>query len=317
MQHILVTGGAGFIGSHLVEALLKLDYKIIVIDNFDFFYSKSIKTQNIQSFINNTNCTFLEADICDEKIYETLSKLKIDCIVHLAAKAGVRPSIEKPLDYEHVNVRGTQLLLEFAQKNDIKKFVMASSSSVYGINQNFPWSESDYILKPISPYAATKLSTEFIGSVYSELYDINFCALRFFTVYGPRQRPDLAIHKFIKKLLNDESIDVYGNGDTLRDYTYIDDIVKGIIGAICYNQTKYEIFNLGNSDCISLNDLLECIEQEFDKKFIINRLPQQKGDAPKTFADITKAKMLLGYNPQTKISEGISKFKSWIINQEA
>lgn len=315
MQHILVTGGAGFIGSHLVEALLELDYKITVIDNFDGFYDRSIKTKNTQSFRDNANCTFLEADICDENIYETLAQNKIDCIVHLAAKAGVRPSIEKPLDYEHVNIRGTQLLLEFARKKNIKKFVMASSSSVYGINQNFPWSESDYVLKPISPYAATKLSTEFIGSVYSELYDIHFCALRFFTVYGPRQRPDLAIHKFIKKLLNDEAIDVYGNGDTLRDYTYVDDIVGGVIGAINYNQTKYEIFNLGNSDCISLSELLACIEKEFDKKFIINRMPQQKGDAPKTFADITKAKELLGYNPQTKITEGINKFRTWIINQ--
>ena len=315
MQHILVTGGAGFIGSHLVEALLKLQYKVIVIDNFDTFYSRSIKEENIGSYINDPECTFLETDICDESVYTKLAKYEIDCIVHLAAKAGVRPSIEKPLDYEYVNIRGTQLLLEFAQKNNIKKFVMASSSSVYGINKNFPWSESDYVLKPISPYAATKLSTEFIGSVYSELYDISFCALRFFTVYGPRQRPDLAIHKFIKKLLNNEAIDVYGNGDTLRDYTYVDDIVEGIIGAINYNQTKYEIFNLGNSDCISLSELLECIEKEFDKKFIINRMPQQKGDAPKTFADITKAKKLLGYNPQTKITEGISKFKNWIINQ--
>ena len=315
MQHILVTGGAGFIGSHLVEALLEINYRITVIDNFDTFYDRAIKTKNTQSFINHSNCTFLEADICDENIYETLSQNKIDCIVHLAAKAGVRPSIEKPLDYEHVNIRGTQLLLEFARKNDIKKFVMASSSSVYGINQNFPWSESDYVLKPISPYAATKLSTEFIGSVYCELYDINFCALRFFTVYGPRQRPDLAIHKFIKKLLNNEPIDVYGDGDTLRDYTYVDDIVQGIIGAINYNKTKYEIFNLGNSDCISLNELLTCIEKEFGKKFIINRMPQQPGDAPKTFADISKAKEHLGYNPQIKITEGISKFKGWIINQ--
>ena len=315
MQHILVTGGAGFIGSHLVEALLKLNYKITVLDNFDSFYSRSIKKQNVQTFINDSNCSFIEADICNENIYETLSHNNIDCIVHLAAKAGVRPSIEKPLDYEHVNIRGTQLLLEFAQRNGIKKFVMASSSSVYGINENFPWSESDYVLKPISPYAATKLSTEFIGSVYSELYDINFCALRFFTVYGPRQRPDLAIHKFIKKLLNDEPIDVYGAGDTLRDYTYVDDIVQGIIGAIKYNKTKYEIFNLGNSDCISLNELLTCIEKEFGKKFIINRMPQQKGDAPKTFADITKAKKHLGYDPQTNITNGISKFKDWIINQ--
>ena len=315
MQHILVTGGAGFIGSHLVEALLKLQYKVIVIDNFDTFYSRSIKEENIRSYINDPECTFLEADICDESVYTKLAKYKIDCIVHLAAKAGVRPSIENPLEYERVNIRGTQLLLEFAQMNKIAKFVMASSSSVYGINKNFPWSESDHVLKPISPYAATKLSTEFIGNVYSELYDINFCALRFFTVYGPRQRPDLAIHKFIKKLLNNEAIDVYGNGDTLRDYTYVDDIVEGIIGAINYNQTKYEIFNLGNSDCISLSELLECIEKEFDKKFIMNRLPQQKGDAPKTFADITKAKKLLGYNPQTKITEGISKFKNWIVNQ--
>ena len=315
MQHILVTGGAGFIGSHLVEALLKLNYKITVLDNFDSFYSRSIKKQNVQTFINDSNCSFIEADICNENIYETLSHNNIDCIVHLAATAGVRPSIEKPLDYEHVNIRGTQLLLEFAQRNGIKKFVMASSSSVYGINENFPWSESDYVLKPISPYAATKLSTEFIGSVYSELYDINFCALRFFTVYGPRQRPDLAIHKFIKKLLNDEPIDVYGAGDTLRDYTYVDDIVQGIIGAIKYNKTKYEIFNLGNSDCISLNELLTCIEKEFGKKFIINRMPQQKGDAPKTFADITKAKKHLGYDPQTNITNGISKFKDWIINQ--
>ncbi len=310
-KNILLTGGAGFIGSHLAEKLLKENYTITVLDNFDSFYSRDIKEKNIASFIKNPSVTFLEMDILDAEGLENI-KGDFSAIIHLAAKAGVRPSIQDPISYQDVNVKGTQNLLEFARKRNIKQFVFASSSSVYGENKNLPWSEDDFVLNPISPYASTKMSGELLGHVYSHLFGIRFLALRFFTVFGPRQRPDLAIHLFTKKILNNETIKVFGDGNTKRDYTYIDDIVAGIYGALTYTNSPYEVFNLGNNETISLSALISTIEEVLNKKAIIERLPMQPGDVPYTYANIDKAKKLLNYHPSTNIKDGLVKFKEWI-----
>jgi len=310
-EKILVTGGAGFIGSHLCEQLLKQGSHITVIDNFDDYYSKDIKIKNIQLFIQNSNCIFLEIDIRNkEAIYEQCIG-NYSCIIHLAAKAGVRPSIESPIEYQEVNVMGTQNLLEFARTKGIKQFVFASSSSVYGINQNFPWKENDYVLNPISPYASTKVSGELLGHVYSHLYGIRFIALRFFTVFGPRQRPDLAIYSFTKKIIEGHPIHVFGDGSTKRDYTYVDDIVAGIINASKYSDSIFEVFNLGNNQTITLAEMICCIEAKLEKKAIINRLPQQPGDVPITCANIEKSKSLLHYTPKTNFYDGLDKFIAW------
>jgi UDP-glucuronate 4-epimerase len=311
-QRILVTGGAGFIGSTLVESLLKSNNEITVIDNFDNFYPRQIKEKNIEGFINNPKINFIELDILnDDYLRNALGKL----IVHLAAKAGVRPSIEDPLGYQDANVKGTQNLLEFAKKKKIMQFVFASSSSVYGINENTPWSEDDYVLKPISPYASTKVSGELLGHVYSHLFGIRFLALRFFTVYGPRQRPDLAIHKFSAAILAGEPITMFGNGGTKRDYTYVDDIVSGITAAIDYNKTMYEVVNLGNSHTVSLSEMISVIEDVFKKKANIIKAPEQPGDVPITYADTAKAKRLFNYEAKTSFREGVIKFKNWINNK--
>lgn len=314
-MNIIVTGGAGFIGSNLIEQLL-LDSNNIVtcIDNFDNFYSKELKKNNLKSALKNPRFTFFEIDIRDA---ESLNKKLIsnyDVIIHLAAKAGVRPSIEDPIEYQSVNVIGTQTLLEFARKKEIKKFIFASSSSVYGVNSNYPWKESDSDLKPISPYAASKLSGEFLGSVYSNLYDVQFLALRFFTVYGPRQRPDLAIHKFVKSIIKDETIQIYGDGSTSRDYTFIHDILDGIIGALNYNKTKFEIINLGNNTPTKLTELIKTIEKVTKKKAKLEYVPEKMGDVSITYASIDKAKNLLNYNPSISIELGIKNFVDWYLN---
>ncbi len=311
-DEILVTGGAGFIGSHLVEKLLESNFNVTVLDNYDPFYSREIKLSNMASFINNPNLTFLELDILNEKELNTRLTGNYQVIVHLAAKAGVRPSIEDPLAYQDVNVKGTQNLLEFARHRNIKQFIFASSSSVYGINKNFPWKESDAVLNPISPYASTKISGELLGHVYSHLFGIRFIALRFFTVFGPRQRPDLAIHLFSKKLLNDEVIRFFGNGSTRRDYTYVADTVQGILNAIYYTRTPYEVFNLGNHHTVSLSEMISTLEEVFEKKARIKYLPEQMGDVPITFADISKAQQLLNYMPKTNFREGVINFKNWL-----
>jgi len=315
-QNIIVTGGAGFIGSHFVEKLLENNYAVTVVDNFDAFYSKEIKQQNISAFLHHPDLTFLELDICDEENLHQHLQGNYQAIVHLAAKAGVRPSIENPIAYQQVNVAGTQNLLEFAKKKGITQFVFASSSSVYGINKNVPWKESDGQLYPISPYASTKISGELMGHVYSHLYGIRFLALRFFTVFGPRQRPDLAIHLFSKKVLKADPIRVFGDGSTKRDYTYVGDIVEGIYNALHYTDTSFEIFNLGNRHTVSLSEMVKTIETVFDKQAIIERLPEQPGDVSITYADINKAQQLLNYAPKTDFKTGVEKFRDWLLTNQ-
>jgi UDP-glucuronate 4-epimerase len=312
-KNLIVTGGAGFIGSHLSEFLLEKNYKLTVIDNFDSFYPRKVKQQNIAAFKSNPNVKFIELDILQfNELMDALSD-EYDAIIHLAAKAGVRPSIENPKEYQKVNVEGTQNLLEIARIKNIKQFLFASSSSVYGINQNIPWSESDGLLKPISPYASTKISCELMGHVYSHLYGIRFISMRFFTVYGPRQRPDLAINTFSRKILNGETIPFFGNGNTKRDYTYVSDIVDGIYKALQYNSSMYEIFNFGNSNAIPLAEMLNELEFVLNKKAIIKKVPEQPGDVSLTYADIEKAKEKLGYKPVTGFRDGLIQFKEWFM----
>lgn len=316
MKHYVVTGGAGFIGSNLIKRLFAEmpDVIITCIDNFDPFYSPSIKKLNISALENIQGFRFLNLDIANTPVsmFCELISEPVDAIIHLAAKAGVRPSISDPLPYLQTNIIGTQGILDFAAAAGVKQFIFASSSSVYGINDHFPWKENEQLM-PISPYAMTKLSGEMLGHVYSKLFGIRFIALRFFTVYGPGQRPDLAIHKFTKAIVKGKPVIMYGDGSTSRDYTYVDDIVKGIIAAISYNNSEFEIINLGNSYTISLNELIHVIEGITRKKAIIKQLPEQSGDVPKTFADISKAQKLLKYHPLTKLEDGIKKFYDWFI----
>lgn len=311
---ILVTGGAGFIGSSLVDKLLYLGYDVISIDNFDKFYDRSIKEENIKTHYKFPNFIFYELDIRNKsELNTTLSKKKIDVIVHLAAKAGVRPSIIDPQGYDETNVRGTINLLQFAEKNKIRKFILASSSSVYGINKNIPWSESDHDLLPISPYAASKISAENYAKVYAELYGLHVVALRFFTVFGPKQRPDLAIHKFFRLIYENKAIPFYGDGSTSRDYTFIDDITEGIIGAINKSRDTegFEVFNLGNSNPVSLSVLVESISKVIGKKVILDKLPLQEGDVSSTFSRIEQAKIKLSYDPKMALIQGLSIFNEW------
>lgn len=314
MKKILITGGVGFIGSNLIRTLLAQGgYQILCLDNLDDFYDVKIKLTNLNEFLPNEHFTFLCGDITNYSWLEDHIKGSFDSIVHLAAKAGVRQSILNPQLYQQVNVIGTQNLLELAKKREIKKFVFGSSSSVYGINKNVPWVETEQLL-PISPYASSKLAAEQIGHVYSHLYGINFVALRFFTVYGPGQRPDLAIHKFTKLIINNEPINMFGDGSTMRDYTYISDIVDGIINACEYDLSRFELINLGSNDPIKLKDLIAHIESLTDKKANIIRMSEQQGDVRITYADITRARELINYSPQVAIQDGLGKFVDWYIN---
>lgn len=308
----LVTGAAGFIGSHLCERLLREGWDVAGLDNFDSFYSRKIKESNISNCLSDKNFELIEGDIRDAKCVDGLcSREKFDIIIHLAAKAGVRPSIKDPIGYADVNINGTLVMLEAAKKFDIKKFIFASSSSVYGNNKKVPFSESDNVDFPISPYAATKKACELICHTYSHLYDIDMTCLRFFTVYGPRQRPDLAIHKFAKLIESAQSIPVFGDGSMRRDFTYIDDIIDGVMRAV-KNCEGYEIYNLGESRPVRLDELIRAIEEALGKKAIINRLSVPPGDVKQTYANITKAKEKLGYNPQTEISDGLAEFVKWL-----
>lgn len=308
----LVTGGCGFIGSHTVDRLLAEGWQVEVVDNFDTFYPESVKARNIRHQLSHPNYTLHRLDIRDAVALRAALTAEYDVIVHLAARAGVRPSIEDPITYQEVNVRGTQNLLELARERGVRQFVFASSSSVYGTNPNVPWSEEDHVLLPISPYASTKVSGELLGHVYSHLYGIRFIALRFFTVYGPRQRPDLAIHKFARAILEGRAIPIYGNGDTSRDYTFVDDIVAGIRSAMQYDGSLYEVFNLGNNQTVSLSTMVDEIEHALALKAERVYLPEQLGDVPKTWANIDKATRLLNYCPETTFSRGIERFASWL-----
>lgn len=312
---ILVTGGAGFIGSTLIDKLVKEGKKIICIDNFDPFYPKHIKENNIQSAIQTGLCTFIEGDIRDkEAIHTIFSKYPINMVVHLAAKAGVRPSIYNTEEYYDVNLNGTLCLMEAMKKFNVKKLIYASSSSVYGNNKKTPYSETDNIDFPISPYASSKKSGELLTHVYHNLYGIDVINLRFFTVYGPRQRPDLAIHRFFAKIYAGEPIDFYGDGSTSRDYTYVNDIVDGLRAAMDFVKGKtgiYETINLGNSDPVTLNELVKLVEEVAQKQLVKNKLPMQEGDVNLTYADISKARRILNYNPATKIKDGLTQFKKW------
>jgi UDP-glucuronate 4-epimerase len=313
MKRTLITGGAGFIGSHLVDRLLASDVEhITVVDDFNDFYNPEIKRDNIRHHLNDPRYKLAEVDIRDgAALGQALADDYFDCIVHLAARAGVRPSLSQPQLYNETNVTGTLNLLEFARQHNVKQFVFGSSSSVYGINAKVPFSEDDPIRQPISPYAATKGAGELLCHTYSHLYGIRCICLRFFTVYGPRQRPDLAIHKFARLITEGKPIPVFGDGTTRRDYTYVDDIIDGVVAAINYDQSDYEVINLGESRTVELRELIALLEKELDANAIIDRQPPQPGDVPQTFADISKARKLLGYNPQTQIEEGLHSFVDW------
>ena len=309
---VLITGAAGFIGSHLCERLLSEGCAVVGLDNFDEFYSPQVKRANIAGLIGSSGFEMIEGDIRDAGCVEgVLAKKGFDIIVHLAAKAGVRPSIEDPVGYSDVNVNGTVVLLEGAKKCGVKKFVFGSSSSVYGDNSKVPFSEDDDAGFPISPYGATKKAGELICRTYSYLYDINVACLRLFTVYGPRQRPDLAIYKFSKLIEAGKPIPVYGDGSMKRDFTYIDDIVGGIVRAM-RRCDGYEIYNLGRSQPVRLDELISAIENALGRKAIINRLPMQPGDVRQTYADVTKAQTKLSYKPKTKLPEGLEHFVQWL-----
>lgn len=313
MTNILVTGGAGFIGSHLVDRLLSTDDNVVtVIDDFNDFYSPDIKRANIASHLKNEHYSLVEADIRDRQaLDQVFHQQPFDCVVHLAARAGVRPSLSEPELYTETNINGTLNLLELARTTGVNQFIFGSSSSVYGINAKVPFSEDDPIRQPISPYAATKASGELLCHTYAHLYGLRCVCLRFFTVYGARQRPDLAIHKFARLMANGKPIPVFGDGSTRRDYTYIDDIISGVMASIVYDESNYEVFNLGESETVELGELISILERTLDCQAVIDRQPPQPGDVPQTFADITKARQLLGYNPQTNIEEGIKKFVEW------
>lgn len=315
----LVTGGAGFIGSSLADSLLSENKKVVVIDNFCDFYDPDIKENNVKEAINSENYKIYRGDIRDKELLDKIfSENDINVVVHLAAMAGVRPSIENPILYQEVNCLGTQNILETMKKYNVKNLVMASSSSVYGNTKEVPFREDMIVDFAISPYAATKKANEVMTHVYHKLHNYNVIMLRFFTVFGPRQRPDLAINKFTRLMLNNEEIPMFGDGETSRDYTYVDDIVDGIKRSCDYvtsNENVYEIINLGNSSPITLKEMIMIIGEVVGVTPNIKKLPMQPGDVDRTYADISKAKKLLGYNPKTSFKDGIIKFVEWYKEQ--
>ena len=315
-MNFLVTGGAGFIGSHVCERLLDLGHSVWTLDDLNFFYDPAIKQQNIREIQGKGKpFEFVQGDLLDaETLKELFSSVRFDQIIHLAARAGVRPSLQDPALYQRVNVEGTAHLLEIARANKVKKITIASSSSVYGINSKVPFSEDDPIFNPISPYAASKLACEALGHVYHHVYGMDVVMLRFFTAYGPRQRPDLAIHKFTRLIHFGKPIPVFGDGSTARDYTYISDIVDGVM-AVTKKEFGYHVFNLGESQTVRLSYLIELLEKAAGKKAVIDRQPAQPGDVPITYANIGKARSLLGYTPGIKIEAGIPLFVEWFRGQ--
>jgi UDP-glucuronate 4-epimerase len=308
---ILITGGAGFIGSHLTERLLDKGLHIVCVDDFNDFYDPAIKRRNIADHLRSSQFHLIETDIRNNvRMEEVFAKYRIDKIVHLAARAGVRPSLANPLLYEDVNIKGTMTLLELAQRHRVEQFIFASSSSVYGANDKVPFSETDAIHRTVSPYAATKYAGELMCYTYHHLYAIPTTCLRFFTVYGPRQRPEMAIHKFTHAIYTGEPIPFYGDGTSARDYTYIDDIIQGVMAAID-RPFAFEVFNLGESSTVTLKELVELLEEVSGRKALIERWPAQPGDVEITYADVSKAKRLLGYTPSTPIKVGLERFVDW------
>jgi UDP-glucuronate 4-epimerase len=321
-MRILVTGGAGFIGSHLVERLLRDGHDVAILDDFNDFYDPKIKRANISAVAKDIRVH--DVDLREgENVADLFRKIEFDAVFHLAARAGVRPSIQQPQLYYDTNVAGTLHLLEAARTNGVERFIFASSSSVYGAAKKVPFSEEEHLTQTLSPYAATKIAGEFLCSTYSHLYKMRIVALRYFTVYGARQRPDLAIHQFTRKISAGEPIDQFGDGTTRRDYTYIDDIIQGTMAALKYDGRPsptgglFDVFNLGESDTIQLKDLIAAIEEALGKKAKINRLPEQPGDMPLTCADISKARKLLGYDPKTKFEDGLPKFVDWFLKSRS
>mgnify|MGYP000055551165 FL=1 len=317
-RSILITGGAGFIGSHLAQRLLSENWRVTIVDSLDPFYDLRIKHRNLEMCRTyGDQFTFLQLDVTNHEALTRSLTDDYEAIIHLAAKTGVRPSVINPRVYSFVNTQGTQNMLEIARERNIRKFIFASSSSIYGLNTNLPWSEEDQDLRPVSPYACSKLASELLGHSYSELYGIQFIGLRFFTVYGPRQRPDLAIHKFALKILRGEALPVFGSMDSGRDYTYIDDVVNGIRETIDYNDTLFEVINIGNNKTISMAEMIQTLEDTFGIKANIKHLPVAAGDLPLTCANIAKAHRLLAYEPQTSFSEGIRLFKEWLTEEKS
>jgi len=316
-RNVLITGGAGFIGSNLAEHLLSEGgWNITIVDDLNDFYSPEIKRANLAEITEKGDIQFFEADIrSPEGLQPVFDENEFEVIVHLAARAGVRPSLKEPKLYTETNINGTLNLLELARDYEVKQFVFGSSSSVYGENEKLPFAETDPIFHPISPYAATKAAGELICHTYSHLFDIRTICLRFFTVYGARQRPDLAIHKFSKLIWEDKPIQMFGDGSTRRDYTYIDDITSGVRAAMDYDGSIHEVFNLGESETTELSRLVELLEASLGKKAVIDRQPMQPGDVSITYADITKARKLLNFDPQTKIEQGIPQFVEWFLSE--
>jgi UDP-glucuronate 4-epimerase len=316
MKNILVTGGAGFIGSHLVDRLLAEGaWRVTVVDDFNDFYAPEVKRENVRGHVQNSSYSLHEVDIRSRaRLEEIFKEGGFDCVVHLAARAGVRPSLLEPALYNETNVGGTLNLLELARQYEVRQFVFGSSSSVYGINAKVPFSEDDPIRQPISPYAVTKAAGELLCHTYSHLYGMRCVCLRFFTVYGARQRPDLAIHKFARLIDAGRPVPVFGDGTTRRDYTYVDDIIQGVRASIDFDASDYEVFNLGESETVELRELIALLEKELGREALVERHPTQPGDVPQTFADIGKARRLLGYDPQTKIEDGIRRFVGWFLS---
>ncbi len=317
-MNVLVTGGAGFIGSHLVEALVARGDRVVVLDNFDPYYAARMKRSNLERVLGSGKVTLVEGDICREadvaRAMESLGQT--DVVVHLAALAGVRPSIARPVAYAQVNVEGTTVMLEASRKAKVARFIFASSSSVYGARSNPPFSEDDRIDRPISPYAATKIAGEMLCATWQHLYGLQCCALRFFTVFGPRQRPDLAIAKFTRLVRRGEKVPFFGDGRSARDYTFIEDIVRGVVAAVDRPWPSFEVVNLGGSHPVTLSDLVAAIERATGKTAMLERLPDQPGDVPITSASVAKAERLLGWTPRVSLDEGLAQFVRWLDTPE-
>ena len=317
VKRVLLTGGAGFIGSHVAEALLRRGAELTIVDNLDRFYSRARKKSNLEEIRRTGKYRFANQDIRNMKgMREVIARARPEAVIHLAARAGVRPSIEQPLLYERVNIGGTLALLDLCRQYTVGKFIFGSSSSVYGMTSKTPFSEKQAELRPVSPYGATKLAGEMISYTYAHLYRFPVVCLRFFTVYGPRQRPDLAIHKFTALIEAGKPLPIFGDGTAGRDYTYVDDIVSGIMAALAYEsprgaQAAFEVFNLGNSRPVTLTELVRLLEETTGRRALRQQKPSQLGDVPITWADISKSSRVLGYRPSTRLEEGLKKFVAW------